>query len=232
MAVKAAPKPPKSPSNSKPKHRVKGVVQRVKFEEHQHEHDSKGHSHSEDPTDASSEDKFKAQSPREASNVPTATVEPPISKELECISLGTTSNEEAFHVVRHPRPSKHIIQPPTTRNLTCKEIEERAWQKAKLKFLDGNLNLLPPPPVPVKVNVIYVLITEAPVQWMPKELVEDPQSCIQHLYKMLEDGIIGEKIGNAFGRWYLYGNLIRSTCIIVCHSWSVYFCIEDEMSFN
>ena len=209
LVVKAAPKPPKPPSHSKPKRRVKGIVQRAKFEELEHEHDSEGHGHSEDPTDASSEDEFKAQSPRKPSVVPTPTVEPPISKELEYISEGTTSNEKAFHVVRHPRSSKHVIQPPATRILTREEIEERAWRKAKLKFPDGNFDHVPPPPVPIKASVIYVLITEAPVQWMPKELVEDPQSCIQHLYKMLEDGIIREKIGNAFSQWYLYGNLVR-----------------------
>ena len=123
LAVKAAPKPPKSPSCSKAKRWMKNVVQRDKIEEHQHGHDSKRHNNSEDPTYASSEDKFKAPSPRKASDEATPTVESPISKELECVTLSTTSDkedEEAFHVVRHPQSSKQVIQPPATRNLTRK----------------------------------------------------------------------------------------------------------------
>ena len=66
---------------------------------------------------------------------------------------------------------------------------------------------------------------------MAKELIENPQSCIQHLYKMLEDMIIREKIGNTFGQWYLYEKLVRSTFIIVCHSYNIYI-FYDEMYFN
>ena len=52
---------------------------------------------------------------------------------------------------------------------------------------------------------------------MPKKLVEDPQFFNLHLNKMLEDGIIGEKIGNAFGQWYLYENVVKSIYIDSCH---------------
>jgi hypothetical protein len=128
--------------------------------------DSKGYSDSEDSTDASSEDNIIVQSPKEASDVYTPAVEPQISKELGCTSLGTTSDEEAFHVVRHQRAFKHVIQPTTACNLTRKEIEERAWWNAKFKFSDDNIDVLPCPPAPVEVSVIYVLITEAPVQWI------------------------------------------------------------------
>ena len=182
LVVKATPKPPKSPSRSKPKQQVNDVVQHVKFEDHQQRHDSEGDINNEDPTYASSEDKFEAQLSKQASDEATPSVEPPISKELECDTLGTTSdenNEEAFHVVRHQRSSKHVIEPSATRNLTHKEIEERAWRQPKFKFLHDNLDFFPSPPMPVGVCVTYILITEAIVQWMPKELIEDPQFCIQ-----------------------------------------------------
>ena len=136
-----------------------------------------------------------------------------LTRAWRVIVRGQHSEEEAFHVVRHPRPSKQVIQPPITRNLTCKEIEERAWRNAKLKFPDGK-NDLPPPPEPVELSVIDILITEALIEWMPKKLVEDPQSCADHLYKMLADGIIGEKISLAFGHWYFRGDMI---CFISIH---------------
>ena len=139
LAVKATPKPPKSPSRSKIKRRVKNVVQRVKFEEHQYEHDSEGHNNSEEPTDASSEDNFEAQSPREPSDKATPTLEPSTSKELECVTLDTTSDEEdeeAFHVVTHSRSSKQVIQPPATCNLTRKNGR---GGKPSLSFLMATL---------------------------------------------------------------------------------------------
>lgn len=92
-------------------------------------------------------------------------------------------------------------------------------------FLGGNLGNIPPPPAPVEISEIYILITEAFVEWLPQYLVEDPQSCIDHLYKMLKDMIIGEKIGNTFGQWYLYGNLVRLTYIDSCHLFLYYILI-------
>ena len=229
LAVKATPKPPKSPSRRRPKQKVKCVPQRVKFEEHQDGHDSEGYGDSEEFADVSSEDHSDSHSPREANDEATPMVAPLVSKELEYISLGTLSDDEALHVVRHPKPSKHVIQYDATCNLTRKEVEERAWRKAKLKFLDGNLGNILSPLVPVEINGIYILITEASIQWMPKELVEDPQSCIDHLYKMLEDGIIGEKIGNAFGQWYLYGNPVRSTYVDLCHLFLYSILVTDGL---
>jgi hypothetical protein len=207
LAVKSGPKPLRSPTRSKPRLRAKAVIQCVKFEEMD---DSEGHSDSGDSMDASSENHIEVQSPKEVSNVPAPAVELQNSKRPGCTSLGATSDAEAFHIVRHSRVSKHVVQPPIAHNLTRKELEDRVLWNAKVKFIDDNLDVLLPPPAPVEVNVIYVLITEAPVQWMPKELIEDPVSCIQHLYKMLKDGVIGKKIGNAFGQRYLYGHLIRS----------------------
>lgn len=53
---------------------------------------------------------------------------------------------------------------------------------------------------------------------MFKELVEDPQFCIEYLYKMLEGEIIGKKTDTTFGQWYFYENLVRSTYVVICHS--------------
>lgn len=98
---------------------MKYVPPRVKFDEHQERRDSKEHGDSDNFGDASSEDHSDSHSPREANDEATPAVAPPVSKELEYISLGTSSDEEAFHVVRHPRPSKRVIQHDITRNLTC-----------------------------------------------------------------------------------------------------------------
>lgn len=64
LAMKTTPKPPKSPSCSIPKWRVKCVFRRVKFEEHQERHDIEGHSDSKKYADASFEDHSESHSPR------------------------------------------------------------------------------------------------------------------------------------------------------------------------
>jgi hypothetical protein len=109
LVVKATPKPPKSPSRSKPRQRTKAVIQRMKFEEPQQADDSERYSDSEDPTYASFEDNIEVQSPKEASDIHAPAVEPQISKELGCTSLGTTFDKEVFHVVKHQRASKYVI---------------------------------------------------------------------------------------------------------------------------
>ena len=122
------------------------------------------------------------------------------SKEARSTSPDTISEEGDFRVVRHS---------PAVRSLTRKDIEERAWVKAKLKFPDGNSACASPPPAPVDVSGLYTLITEVNVDWMPKDLLNDPQGCLQFLHKMVEDGTLGTKLGSAFGTWYLYGNAVR-----------------------
>lgn len=162
--MKATPKSQKIPSRSKPNRQTKILVKRVKFEEYQQVDDSKGHNDSGYPTYVSSEDNIEVQSSKETSDVPVLAVELQIFKVLGCTSMRTTTEEETFYVVRYPRPSKHVIQPHTTRNLTRKEIEEWAWRNAKLRFPDGNIDFLPPPSAHVEISVIYVPITEAFVQ--------------------------------------------------------------------
>ena len=60
---------------------------------------------------------------------------------------------------------------------------------------------------PCSVNGLYILITETDEQWVPKELLDDPDACMQYMHKQLEDGIIMQCIGSAFGQWYLYDNV-------------------------
>ena len=67
-------------------------------------------------------------------------------------------------------------------------------------------NEIATPPEPVSVNGLFILITETDEQWVPKNLLDDLDACMQYLHKQLEDGIIGHRIGSAFGQWYLYGN--------------------------
>lgn len=50
---------------------------------------------------------------------------------------------------------------------------------------------------------------------MLKELIEDLQSCIQPLYKMLEDGIIEDKINLIFDQWYLHKYLVSFILLYV-----------------
>lgn len=45
---------------------------------------------------------------------------------------------------------------------------------------------------------------------MPRELIDDPDACIDVLHKMVEKGTLGVKLGSAFGQWYLYGNSVRT----------------------
>ena len=120
-------------------------------------------------------------------------------------SPDATSEEGNFRVVRHSPPK---------RVLTRKDVEERAREKAMLKFPDGNSKSAPPPPAPVDCYGLYTLITEVNVDWLPKELLTQPQACLQFLHRMVEDGSFGIKLGSAFGTWYLYGNAVRLQCVI------------------
>jgi hypothetical protein len=59
---------------------------------------------------------------------------------------------------------------------------------------------------PCLVNGLYIFIMETDKQWVPKELLDDLDACMQYMHKQLEDGAIGQCIGSAFGQWYLYDN--------------------------
>ena len=124
-------------------------------------------------------------------------------------SRETTFEEGDFRVVRHHR---------LRRTLTRDKIKERAWVKARLKFPDGNSTCVPPSPTSVNISGLYILITEVDIDWMPKDLIKDPQACIQFLYSMVEEGTLGVKLGSAFGQWYLYNNSVRHDYVTQCLS--------------
>lgn len=49
-------------------------------------------------------------------------------------------------------------------------------------------------------NKLYILIIEIYNKKVPKELINDPDVCMQFLYQQLEDMTIDQHIGNAFGQ--------------------------------
>ena len=64
---------------------------------------------------------------------------------------------------------------------------------------------------------------------MPKDLLDDPDACMQYLHKQLEDNTVGQRIVSAFGKWYLYGNaqvFYHMPCALVLQACSIllYFC--------
>ena len=122
------------------------------------------------------------------------------SMDIRSVFPDTESDEGDFRIVRHTRP---------VRPLTRKDVEERARDKAKRKFPDGNSASAPPPPTPVDVSALYTLLTEVKTPWFPKELLTQPQACLEFLHNMVEDGSLGVKLSSAFGSWYLYGNAVR-----------------------
>ena len=149
-----------------------------------------------------SEKQSSATSAKEDNDNDTPPVAAPTSPDIRSTSRETTSEGRDFN----HHHSGGI--------LTRDKIEERAWLKAKLKFLDGNHVCIPPPPTVVDISGLYILITEVDNDWMPKDLIEDPQACIQFLHRMVEERTLGVKLGSPFGTWYLYGN---SVCdIYVC----------------
>ena len=122
------------------------------------------------------------------------------SGDVRSTSLETASVDGEFKVVKH-----NAVVPVLTR----KDVEDRAWAEARLEFPNANSACIPPPLTPVDVSGLYTLITEVKVNWLPKELLSDPQGCLEFLHKMVEDGSLGVKLGSAFGTWYLYSNAIR-----------------------
>lgn len=61
----------------------------------------------------------------------------------------------------------------------------------------------------VEVNKLYIFFNETGDAWMLKNLTEvHLQAWIQYLYNILEDDILDQKIGSAFGQLYLYHNSV------------------------
>lgn len=113
----------------------------------------------------------------------------------------TTFPHGDFRIVEHSR---------VKRALTRAEVEECAWATSTLKYPDGNASCVPPPPTPVDKSALYILLTETKNDWMPKELIDNPDDCIPFLHKMVDDGTLGVKLCTAFGHWYLYNPRVRN----------------------
>ena len=132
------------------------------------------------------------------------------SQSMDSAPSSPTSNSPVqaveFKVVKHRDVLQSATTPPTSRQ----EVERQAWAEATRLFHPQNQSANPPPHQPI--NGLYILIAETDEQWAPRELLNDPHECMQYLHAQLEDGTIGQRIGNAFGQWYLYGNPT------VCHS--------------
>ena len=114
----------------------------------------------------------------------------PNSMDICSTSCEITYEEGDFRVVKHRCFG---------RVLTRDKIKECAWVKARLKFTDENSTYISPPPTSVDISRFYILITKVDIDLMPKDLIEDPQACIQFLYRMVEEGTLAVKLGSAFG---------------------------------
>ena len=195
----SAPNPHVLPPCKTSRSAVKSKSLHVSFqdtEEKEVSHDSDNH------MVEGSQEQSSATSAKEDTDDDTPPVAAPTSPDIRSTSRETTSEGRDFN-------HRHC-----DRILTRDQIEERARLEAKLKFPDGNPVCIPPPPTAVDISGLYILITEVDNDWMPKDLIEDPQACIQFLHRMVEEGTLGVKLGSAFGTWYLYGN---SVCdVYVC----------------
>ena len=216
--------------HNKPRPKMKIAPQHVKFTDAEDSEEQEVLAKCEGQLDKHSEEHLEMPSKKEDKAEDTSSVSSPNSPNVRCSYLDTTSDEDTFHVIRHR---------PTMRTLTREDIEERAWVKARVKFPDGDYICVPPPPTPVDISGLYILITEVDVDWMPKDLINDPQGCIQFLYKMVEEGTLAMKLAGTFGEWYLNDNavcvvivLTLSFHVIICHSsFVIYFGIRDQRCF-
>lgn len=139
-----------SRSEKKLRPKVKDVLQRVKFEDELNEHSEE---HSETPYEKVVIEKH------------TPLVALPSFTNVHCTYLDIASDENAFHLIEQHR---------SVRTFTREDIEERAWKETKEKFPDGNPADVLPPPMPVDISRLFILITEVDVDWMPKDLINDP----------------------------------------------------------
>ena len=135
---------------------------------------------------------------------------PPVATR-DSLEIPSDSDCDDFCVVKHMR---------SERGLTRKDVEERAWVRAKLKFPEGTLKCSPPPPTPVEISGLYILITEVDIGWLPKDLLNEPQACMQFLHKMVEGGGPWSEACRSF--WSVVSLRHFGTCF-PCHS--VHICV-------
>lgn len=126
------------------------------------------------------------------------------SPEFPMSPLSTKRKVKHEHI-----PHSHQPQP-----LSRNELEEQAHRKATTLFY-ADIEMVSPPP-PIAVHGLYILITETSGKWVPKELIEDPNACMQYLHKQLEDGTLFRNIGSAFGEWYLSDDKVFSSSFAFC----------------
>jgi len=110
--------------------------------------------------------------------------------------------------------------------MSREECRQHAYEEATRLFQERIENSQPPVPVPV--DGLYVLITETEEEWVPKHLVDDPDAYMAFLLKQLKDGIIGQRIYSAFGQWYLYGNQVLFSSMLLVHNLRV---LRDHTMF-
>jgi hypothetical protein len=127
---------------------------------------------------------------------------PRVSSSSQSMSppLQDPNAEDGFRIVRHT----DVVEVSPPQPMSRRDIERNAWAEAVRLYRPTNVILCPPPSVDI--HGLYILIAETDAQWAPKELLDDPDACMQYLHAQLEDGTLGQKIGNAFGQWYLYGS--------------------------
>ena len=118
--------------------------------------------------------------------------------------------------VLHAQSSHEVVVHVQHRPLSREECKQQAHEEAMTLFNAHNEIASPPELVPV--HPLYILITGTNKEWVPKELLDDPNACMRYLHKQLEDGTIRQHISSAFGRWYLFGN----TQVFL--SYAVFFC--------
>ena len=105
--------------------------------------------------------------------------------------------------------------------MSREECKQQAYEEATTLFNAHNEIATPPEPVPV--NGLFILITETDEQWVPNNLLDEPDACMQYLHMQLEDGTIGHRIGSVFGQWYLYGNAQVCSSLAMFSSYTIVY---------
>jgi hypothetical protein len=147
---------------------------------------------------------FEEHHPRVSS--PSESVSPTWDNTSDSPTSQQPNEDVKVRIVRHAGILEVRLLPPMSRH----DIERNAWANATRLF--HPTSVISCPPSHVDIHGLYIIIAETDDQWTPKELLNDYDACMKYLHAQLEDNTIGQRIGNAFGQWYLYGNTR------ICHS--------------
>ena len=74
----------------------------------------------------------------------------------------------------------------------CREAEANT-------FTIENWFKFAPPPIFVPLHGLYVLMAKTEKEWIPKDLLNMPYHCIDHLKRLNDEILIGVTLSNAFG---------------------------------